>query len=67
MWHCRGAGPGCNNNEIANQLNVLRSQISLLEEQEKELDQQQTWVHQSIRNVTDDVDNNRYPSEINWS
>lgn len=55
----KGAGPGCNSGEISTQLNALRSEICELDQLERALDQQQSWVHQSIRNVTDDVDNNK--------
>lgn len=55
----KGAGPGGTNGEASTQINALRAQIISLEEMEKEIDQQQMWVHQSIRNVTDDIDNNK--------
>lgn len=55
----KGAERGTNSGEITTELNALRSQILELDQKEKELDQQQMWVHQSIRNVTDDVDNSR--------
>ncbi|CAK8672578.1 unnamed protein product [Clavelina lepadiformis] len=55
----KGAGPDTNDTNMTAQLNELREEISELEQRELDLDKQKMWVHQSIRNVTDDVDNNR--------
>lgn len=66
LLHClpsvsRGVGPGCNTREIAHKLIELKAEIEDLEQRERELEQQKMWVQQSIRNVSDDVQNNRYP------
>lgn len=53
----KGAGPGCNTQEMANRLAVLKKEISSLEEQEQKLDMHKQWMQQSIRNITDDVEN----------
>lgn len=57
----RGVGPGCNTREIAHKLIELKADIEDLEQREQELEQQKMWVQQSIRNVTEDVQNSRYP------
>lgn len=57
----RGVGPGCNTREIAHKLIELKADIEDLEQREQELEQQKMWVQQSIKNVTEDVQNNRYP------
>lgn len=54
----KGVGPGCNTREIADKLIDLKAELADLEQREQELDQQRIWVQQSIRNVTDDVQNN---------
>uniref|UniRef100_A0A8C6XYV2 E2F transcription factor 4 n=1 Tax=Naja naja TaxID=35670 RepID=A0A8C6XYV2_NAJNA len=54
----KGVGPGCNTREIAHKLIELKAEIEDLEHRERELEQQKMWVQQSIRNVTDDVQNN---------
>ncbi|XP_063293661.1 transcription factor E2F4 [Pelobates fuscus] len=53
----KGVGPGCNTREIADKLIDLKAELADLEQREQELDQQRVWVQQSIRNVTDDVQN----------
>uniref|UniRef100_A0A4W3INB8 E2F transcription factor 4 n=1 Tax=Callorhinchus milii TaxID=7868 RepID=A0A4W3INB8_CALMI len=58
----KGVGPGCNTREIADKLIDLKAEIEDLDRREQELDQQQVWVQQSIQNVTDDIENSRYPS-----
>ncbi|NXG46895.1 E2F4 factor, partial [Psilopogon haemacephalus] len=57
----KGVGPGCNTREIAHKLIELKADIEDLEQREQELEQQKMWVQQSIRNVTEDVQNSRYP------
>ncbi|NXK51172.1 E2F4 factor, partial [Chauna torquata] len=57
----KGVGPGCNTREIAHKLIELKADIEDLEQREQELEQQKMWVQQSIKNVTEDVQNNRYP------
>lgn len=53
----KGVGPGCNTREIADRLIDLKAELVELERQELELDQQRVWVQQSIKNVTDDINN----------
>lgn len=55
----KGAGPDCNNTDMVSRLSILREEIRELEQFEKELDKQKMSVNQSIRNVTDDGDNNK--------
>nr|XP_028595546.1 transcription factor E2F4 [Podarcis muralis] len=55
----KGVGPGCNTREIAHKLIELKAEIEDLEQRERELEQQKMWVQQSIKNVTDDVQNSR--------
>lgn len=55
----KGAGPGCNSREISERLIHLKDEIADLEQRERELDQHRSWVQQSIKNVTDDVDNHQ--------
>uniref|UniRef100_A0A6I8RIA6 E2F transcription factor 4 n=1 Tax=Xenopus tropicalis TaxID=8364 RepID=A0A6I8RIA6_XENTR len=57
----KGVGPGCNTREIADKLIDLKAELADLEQREQELDQQRVWVQQSIKNVTDDVQNTGYP------
>ncbi|NXH22075.1 E2F4 factor, partial [Bucco capensis] len=57
----KGVGPGCNTREIAHKLIELKADIEDLEQREQELEQQKMWVQQSIRNVTEDVQNSQYP------
>ena len=55
----KGGGPECNSHDMIAEMNKLRDEISKLEERELDLDNKKMWVHQSIRNVTDDADNHR--------
>ncbi|XP_042294386.1 transcription factor E2F4 isoform X2 [Sceloporus undulatus] len=55
----KGVGPGCNTREIAHKLIELKAEIEDLEQRERELEQQKMWVQQSIKNVTDDVQNSQ--------
>lgn len=50
-------GPGCNTREIADKLIELKAEIEELQQREQELDKHKVWVQQSIRNVTEDVQN----------
>ncbi|KFU85314.1 Transcription factor E2F4, partial [Chaetura pelagica] len=52
----KGVGPGCNTREIAHKLIELKADIEDLEQREQELEQQKL-----IKNVTEDVQNSRYP------
>lgn len=53
----RGVGPGCNTREIADKLIELKAEIEELQQREQELDQHKVWVQQSVRNVTEDMQN----------
>ena len=62
LWHgFRGAGPGCNNRDVAERLAVLQRDIDLNGAIEKQLDAHMSHVQQSIKNITDDVNNQQYP------
>uniref|UniRef100_A0A674HG36 E2F transcription factor 4 n=1 Tax=Taeniopygia guttata TaxID=59729 RepID=A0A674HG36_TAEGU len=56
----KGVGPGCNTREIAHKLIELKADIEDLEQREQELEQQKMWVQQSIKNVTEDMQNSPY-------
>lgn len=60
MCPVRGAGPGCNSQEIGEKLSHLKREISQLDDHEQMLDLHKQWIQQSITNITDDIDNNRY-------
>ncbi|KAJ1521946.1 hypothetical protein ONE63_002277 [Megalurothrips usitatus] len=55
----KGAGPGCNTQEMSDRLSILKREISRLEEHEKMLDTHKQWIQQSILNVLEDGDNCR--------
>lgn len=55
----KGGGPGTNTKEASERVEILKQEISNLDEVEAELDQQHKRVHQSIRNVQDDQENSR--------
>ena len=55
----KGGVSDSNSQDVSAQLNKLRKEISELEKLEVDIDNKTTWIHQSIRNVTDDADNNR--------
>ncbi|XP_071479785.1 transcription factor E2F5-like [Diadema antillarum] len=55
----KGGGPGSNTKEASDRVDELKHELDQLDEEEKELDQQRSRVQQSIRNVTDDVENHR--------
>lgn len=57
---CRGAGPGCNTQEIGEKLGHLKRELLKLEDYEQMLDRHKQWIQQSITNITDDVDNSKY-------
>ncbi|CAN0331795.1 unnamed protein product [Lampetra planeri] len=57
----KGVGPGANTREISDRLVEIKEELEDLEQRERELDQQRLWVQQSIRNVTEDSDNSKYP------
>ena len=53
----RGAGPGCNTREISDKLVHLKGELERLEDKERELDKQRLWVQQSLKNVSEDPEN----------
>ena len=53
----RGAGPGCNTREISDKLVNLKQELDILEGKEQELDDQRLWVQQSLKNVSEDSEN----------
>lgn len=53
----RGAGPGCNTREISDKLVLLKGELETLEDKERELDEQRLWVQQSLKNVSEDPEN----------
>nr|KAF6326237.1 E2F transcription factor 5 [Pipistrellus kuhlii] len=57
----KGVGAGCNTKEVLERLRDLRAEVEDLDLKERELDQQKSWLQQSIRNVMDDTINSRYP------
>ncbi|ELK23165.1 Transcription factor E2F5 [Myotis davidii] len=57
----KGVGAGCNTKEVLERLRDLRAEVEDLDLKERELDQQKSWLQQSIRNVMDDAINSRYP------
>ncbi|XP_036906119.1 transcription factor E2F5 isoform X2 [Sturnira hondurensis] len=56
----KGVGAGCNTKEVLERLRDLKAEIEDLELKERELDQQKSWLQQSIKNVMDDSINNRF-------
>jgi transcription factor E2F4/5 len=58
--YCRGAGPGCNSQEVGEKLSDLKNELRQLEEHEQMLDLHTQWVKQSIKNVECDSHNRRY-------
>lgn len=56
----RGAGPGCNSEEVSEKLTELKNELRQLEEHEEMLDMHTQWVKQSIKNVQCDSLNRRY-------
>jgi len=56
----RGAGPGCNSTEVSAKLKDLKSELEKLDAFERILDEQKLWVQQSLKNVSEDPDNERH-------
>lgn len=56
----RGAGPGCNTQEVGEKLTDLKEEISKLEDHEQLLDTHTRWIQQSIKNIKDDNINKKY-------
>lgn len=58
----RGENTGSQTQEVLEQAHVLKRQISDLEAQEKELDNQKTWLENNIKQLNHDPITNTYPS-----
>jgi len=56
----KGAGPGCNTKEISDKLLTLKQEIEHLDQIEKMLDEQKLWVQQSLKNVSEDSENEQH-------
>ncbi|XP_022901283.1 transcription factor E2F4 [Onthophagus taurus] len=52
--------PNCNTQEIAGKVLNLKSELSKLESYENILDRHRLWIEQSIKNITEDLDNRKY-------
>uniref|UniRef100_A0A673AEW0 E2F transcription factor 5 n=1 Tax=Sphaeramia orbicularis TaxID=375764 RepID=A0A673AEW0_9TELE len=57
----RGENTGSQTQEVLEQVKVLKSQISELEAQEKELDNQKAWLEEIIKYFNHDPITNTYP------
>jgi len=57
----RGENSGSQSKEVLEQVNVLKAQISDLEAQEKELDNQKTWLEENIKHCNLDPITSTYP------
>ena len=55
----KGAIPDEEGSDVIQRIAELRADLQRLEHCEMELEKQKTWVHQSINNVTDDIDNSK--------
>ncbi|EDO35612.1 predicted protein [Nematostella vectensis] len=55
----KGAGPGCNTREISDKLVVLKKELEALDEEERKLDEQRAWVQQSLKNISEDPENEK--------
>lgn len=56
----RGAGPGCNSQEISDRLSVLKVELEHFDAIEQILDEQKLWVQQSLKNVSEDPENEKH-------
>lgn len=56
----RGAGPGCNTQEVGDKLIDLKEEIRKLEDHEQLLDMHTQWIQQSIKNIESDTINRKY-------
>ncbi|XP_077274387.1 transcription factor E2F5 [Temnothorax americanus] len=56
----KGAGPGCNTQEVGEKLTDLKEEISKLEDHEQLLDTHTQWIQQSIKNIQNDIGNRKY-------
>lgn len=58
----RGASQAGNSSDVMARLARLRSRKEELEQQERELDEQQRKMEQCLRNISEDSNNDQYPS-----
>ncbi|XP_025832375.1 transcription factor E2F4 [Agrilus planipennis] len=56
----REAIPGCNSQEFTDKVAHLKKELHKLEEYENMLDRHKMWIEQSIKNITEDIDTQRY-------
>ncbi|XP_076755287.1 transcription factor E2F5 isoform X2 [Xylocopa sonorina] len=56
----KGAGPGCNTQEVGEKLTDLKDEIRKLEDHEQLLDMHTQWIQQSIKNIENDIINRKY-------
>ncbi|XP_014487764.1 PREDICTED: transcription factor E2F4-like [Dinoponera quadriceps] len=56
----KGAGPGCNTQEVGDKLIDLKEEIRKLEDHERLLDMHTQWIQQSIKNIENDVINRKF-------
>eukprot|EP00794_Sanderia_malayensis_P018917 gene18917-20821_t len=56
----KGAGPGCNTKEISDKLGHLKKEIEHLDDLERRLDEQKMWVQQSLKNISEDPNNEQH-------
>ncbi|KAL6260336.1 hypothetical protein P5V15_007867 [Pogonomyrmex californicus] len=56
----KGAGPGCNTQEVGEKLTDLKEEISKLEDHEQLLDTHTRWIQQSLKNIENDIINRRF-------
>ncbi|KAL1280457.1 hypothetical protein QQF64_015057 [Cirrhinus molitorella] len=60
----KGESSGCQPQEVLEQVELLKSNISDLEIQEQELDMQKTCLQQSIKHLNEDPSSCRYPYSL---
>ncbi|XP_016912596.2 transcription factor E2F4-like [Apis cerana] len=56
----KGAGPGCNTQEVGEKLTDLKDEIRKLEDHEQLLDKHTQWIQQSIKNIENDLINRKH-------
>ncbi|XP_053987323.1 transcription factor E2F4-like [Hylaeus anthracinus] len=56
----KGAGPGCNTQEVGEKLTDLKDEIKKLEDHEQLLDKHTQWIQQSIKNIENDLINRKF-------
>lgn len=57
----RGENLHSQTQEVVEQVKLLKSQISELEAQEKELDDQKAWIEENIKHFNNDLFTSTYP------